>query len=167
MINGVTRQMVGVANKNGYFYALKPDKLSAGPIWSVQLAVGGECPDCGDGSISPSAFDGATLYVAAGTTTINATSCTSSISAINPATGAFMWRNCLTSGPTLGAILAAPGLVVADSKTAVNVLDASTGNTLFRYRDTSQYSYFFSAPALNSGVLYAANADGNLYALGL
>jgi outer membrane protein assembly factor BamB len=167
VINGVTRQMVGVANKNGYYYALDRTKLSAGPVWSVQLAVGGECPDCGDGSISPSAFDGATLYVAAGTTTINATSCTSSISAINPATGAFVWRNCLTSGPTLGAVLAAPGLVVADSKTAVNVLDASTGNTLFQYRDTSQYSYFFSAPALNSGVLYAANADGNLYAFGL
>lgn len=167
VLNGVTRHMIGVANKNGYYYALDRTNLSAGPIWSEQLAVGGDCPDCGDGSISPSAFDGTTLYVAAGTTTINGTSCSSTVSAINPASGAFLWRKCLTTGPTLGAVLAAPGLVIADSLNAVNILDASTGATLYEYQDTSQYSSFFSAPALSNGMLYAANADGNLYAFGL
>jgi outer membrane protein assembly factor BamB len=98
VVNGVTRAMLGVANKNGYYYALDRTKLSAGPLWSQPLAVGGECPDCGDGSISPSAWDGTTVYVAAGNTTINGTACTSSVSAVNPATGAFTWRRCLTSG---------------------------------------------------------------------
>jgi outer membrane protein assembly factor BamB len=166
VINGVSRPMVGVANKNGYYYAFDRTKLSAGPLWSVQLATGGECPICGDGSISPSAWDGTTLYVAAGNTTINGTSCTSSISAINPATGAFAWRHCTTSGPILGAVLASPGLVIADSKTTVNVLSASTGSTLFQYQDSSSTSYFYSAPALANGILYAANDDGNLYAFG-
>ena len=166
-VNGVTRAMIGVANKNGYYYAFDRTQLSAGPLWSDSLATGGECPDCGDGSISPSAFNGSTLFVAAGNTTINGTSCTSSISAIDPATGAFVWRRCLTTGPTLGAVVASPGLVVADSRSAVNVLDAATGNTLFQYADTSSSSYFFSAPAISNGMLYAPNDDGNLYAFGL
>lgn len=167
VVNGVTRQMVGVANKNGYYYALDRTKLSAGPLWSDALATGGDCPDCGDGSISPSAWNGTTLYVAAGNTTINGTACTSSISAVNPATGAFVWRNCLTSGPTLGAVLASPGLVVADSRTAVNVFNASTGSVLFQYQDTSSGSYFYAAPAISAGMLYAPNDDGTLYAFGL
>lgn len=166
-VNGVTREMVGVANKDGYYYAFDRAHIGAGPVWSDSLATGGECPDCGDGSISPSAFNGSTLFVAAGNTTINGTSCTSSISAIDPATGAFVWRRCLTTGATLGAMLASPGLVVADSQTEVNVLDAATGNTLFQYADTSSSSYFFSAPAISNGMLYAANDDGNLYAFGL
>jgi|GEM_PF-484105 len=167
VVNGVTRQMVGVANKDGYYYAFDRAHLSTGPLWSVQLAMGGDCPDCGDGSISPSAWDGTTLYVAAGNTTINGATCTSSVSAMNPATGAFEWRDCLTSGPILGAVVASPGLVVADSQTAVNVLNASTGSSLFQYTDTSQSSYFFSAPQISNGMLYAANDDGNLYAFGL
>ena len=166
-MNGVTTPMIGVASKDGYYYAFDRRHLSAGPIWSDLLAVAGESPETGDGSISPSAWDGKTLYVAAGNTTINGTACTSSLSAINPATGAFLWRHCLTSGPTVGAVLGSPGLVFADSQTAVNVLDASTGNTLFQYQDTSPASYFYAAPALANGMLFAANTDGNVYAFGL
>ena len=167
VINGVTRRMVGVASKDGYYYALDRTNLSAGPIWEYQFAVGGDCPSCGDGSISPSAWDGATLYIAAGNTTINGVSCTSSVSAVAPGTGAFLWRRCLTTGATLGALVASPGLVVADSATTVYVFDATTGNTLFSYHDTSSSTFFYSAPEIHNGMLYAPNANGNLYAFGL
>jgi outer membrane protein assembly factor BamB len=167
VVGGVTTPMIGVANKDGYFYAFDRNKLSAGPLWSDLVAVGGESPETGDGSISPSAWDGSTLYVAAGNTTINGASCTSSLSAINPATGGFVWRQCLTSGPTLAAVLGSPGLVFVDSQTEVNVLNSATGAILFQFKDTSPASYFFSAPALNNGDLYAANTDGNLYIFGL
>lgn len=166
-VNGGTRQMVGVANKNGNYYAFDRTKIGAGPTWTVSLARGGDCPDCGDGSISPSAFDGTTLYVAAGNTTINNVSCTSSVSALDPATGAFKWRHCITTGPTLGAVMATPGLVTVSSQKEVYVLDATTGNVLFSYTDTSPATYFFSAPNIAGGMLYAANDDGNLYAFGL
>lgn len=166
-VNGVTHQMIGVAAKNGYYYALDRTDLSAGPLWEDSLATGGECPQCGDGSISPSSWDGTTLYAAAGNTTINGVACTSTVSAINPATGAYLWRQCLTTGPILGAVLTSPGLVFADSQTAVNVFDASSGASLFQYRDTSASSYFDAPPALASGMLYASNSDGHLYALGL
>jgi hypothetical protein len=167
VVGGVSRPMIGVANKDGYYYAIDRTRLSAGPLWSDQLAAGGESPETGDGSISPSAWDGGALYIAAGTTTINGASCTSSLSAVNPATGGFVWRQCLTSGPTLGAVLGSPGLVVVDSQTEVNVLNAATGSMLFQFKDTAPASYFFSAPALNAGQLYAANSDGNLYIFGL
>jgi hypothetical protein len=167
VINGVTRNLVGVVDKNGIYYVFDRTDLSAGPVWSDQLAAGGESPDTGDGSISPSAWDGNTLYVAAGTASINGVNCTSTVSAINPATGSYEWRHCLTSGPIVGAVLGSSGLVYVDSQTALYVLDASTGNTLFEYQDTSPGSYFYSAPALNTGMLFAANTDGNLYAFGL
>jgi outer membrane protein assembly factor BamB len=64
-------------------------------------------------------------------------------------------------------VLASLGLVVVNTQKAVNVIDAATGNTLFEYQDTGPSAYFFSAPALSHGMLYAANADGNLYAFGL
>jgi hypothetical protein len=69
--------------------------------------------------------------------------------------------------PKHAAVLGSPGLVYADSQTAVNVLDASTGNTLFQYQDSSPGSYFYSPPALNSGMPFAAITDGNVHALGL
>lgn len=167
VIGGVTRQMVGAIGKNGYYYALDRTHLSAGPIWEFQFAVGGDCPDCGDGSISPSAWDGSTLYIAAGQTTINNVSCTSSVSAVNPATGAFLWRRCLSTGPILGAVVATPGLVFADSSTTAYVFDATNGNTLFSYRDAYSGEFFYAAPEIHNGMLYTPNADGNLYAFGL
>src|ERR1700724_1160765 len=63
-INGNLTSLLGVANKNGIYYALKRDALGSGPVWEDTIANGGQCPECGDGSISPSAWDGTTLYAA-------------------------------------------------------------------------------------------------------
>jgi outer membrane protein assembly factor BamB len=165
-ISGATRQMVGVVSKNGYYYAFDRTNLSAGPVWSVVIAVGGDCPDCGDGSISPAAWDGATLYVAGGNTTIGGVACAGSVRAVNPATGAFLWERCMTTGPVLGAVAASPGLVYVGAKTTLNVLDATSGAPLYQYTDSGQYSYFFAAPTVYGGMVYAANDDGSLYAFG-
>ncbi|MEO7003065.1 MAG: PQQ-binding-like beta-propeller repeat protein [Ktedonobacterales bacterium] len=165
-INGVQRQMIGVASKNGLYYALDRTNLSAGPVWQDQIAVGGDCPDCGNGSISPSSFDGATLYVAGGNTTIGGSACKSSVRAVNPATGAYLWEHCISTGPTLGAVTTSPGLVAIASQTGVYVLSAATGATLFSYSDTSSGSFFFSAPTIANGSLYAPNDDGSFYAFG-
>lgn len=165
--NGATRQMIGVANKNGYYYAFDRANLSAGPVWSVVIAVGGDCPDCGDGSISPSAWDGTTLYVAGGSTTIGGVTCAGSVRAVNPSTGAYLWERCLTTGAVLGAVDASPGLVIVGAKTTVDVLNATSGVPVFQYTDSGQYSYFFSAPTVYGGMVYAPNDDGNFYAFGL
>ena len=36
------------------------------PVWQQQIAVGGDCPTCGDGSISSGAFANGVLYFAGG-----------------------------------------------------------------------------------------------------
>jgi PQQ-like domain len=158
--------LVGVANKNGKFYAFNRSSISSGPVWRAQLANGGGCPQCGSGSISPAAWDGTTLYAAGGNVSIKGTSCKGSVNALNPATGAFIWQHCLTDGPVLAAVTLAPGLVVACQGRFVMVLSASSGQTLFRFLDGNSGSAFWGAASISNGVLYVGNIDGHLYAIG-
>jgi len=166
LFTGGGTQMVGVANKNGKFYALNRNAFNNGPVWTAQIAKGGGCPQCGDGSISPAAWDGTTLYVAGGKTTISGSSCKGSVSALNPATGDFIWRHCLNDGPVLAAVTLAPGLVVVCQGRYLNVISASSGTTLFHFLDSNSGSIFYGAPSISKGVIYVGNIDGRLYAIG-
>jgi polyvinyl alcohol dehydrogenase (cytochrome) len=164
-INGTVRSLVGVANKNGTFYAFDRAHVSSGPIWQkvVALAPGG--PQSGGGSIAPAVWDGQTLYVAGGNTKIGGASCKGSVRALNPASGAFKWERCLT-GPVLGSLAAVPGVVVVPSGSSIIALNMSTGKTIFTYHDTSNKVYWAPASIAN-GHLFAANMDSSLVALGL
>src|SRR5258708_12473550 len=75
-INGVPTNMVGVPNKNGIYYAFNRDVIHNGPLWRAHIASGGSCPQCGNGSISPSAWDGTKPHSPAATTTTNRITCT-------------------------------------------------------------------------------------------
>ncbi len=163
-IGGVRTPLLGVANKNGTYYVFKRDALARGPVWSVQVAVGGKCPECGDGSISPSAFDGTNLYVAAGTTTVAGQSCTSSVRAVNPASGHFRWEHCFKDGVLLGAVSAVRGVVFAGEGAHEVALDANTGSTLFHFVSSAP---IYSPASIANGVVYFGNNNGTLYALGL
>src|SRR5579859_3988684 len=90
-IGGILYQLVGAVNKNGTYYAFDRTNIGNGPLWRAQIAVGGQCPECGQGSISSAAWDGTTLYVAGGNTTINGTSCRGSLRGLNPVDGSFLW----------------------------------------------------------------------------
>ena len=165
---GVTlHNMVGVANKNGIYYALDEANIANGPVWEVQVAQGGDCPQCGDGSISPSAWDGTNLYVAGGNTTINGQSCQGGLRALNPATGAVIWAQCMTEGPVLGATTAVPGVVAVTEGTALWLMATSNGHSLFKALDNAIGSQYYAAPSISNGVVYAANKDGNFFAYGL
>lgn len=165
-VNGVVTSRVGIANKNGIYYAFNRNNISAGPVWRAKVAIAGGCPQCGDGSISPAAWDGTTLYVAGGTTTIKGSSCKGGLRAVNPATGAFIWEHCMLAGPILGAVSAVPGVIVVGEGNFVIVVDAVTSATLFRYQDPNANSVFWGAASISNGVIYIGNQDG-LYALGL
>jgi outer membrane protein assembly factor BamB len=156
-----TQAMVGIANKNGVYYAFKRDHLSAGPSWQIQIATGGPCPECGDGSIAPSAWDGHSLYAAGGNTTINGVSCVGSVIALNPATGGILWRRCLPDGPVLGAVASAPGVVAVAEGNQILVVSATSGQTLFAYTTRSA---IWAAPSIANGVLYIGDNSGSLYA---
>jgi len=166
-IGNVSRFLVGVAHKNGIYYAFDRKAISKGPVWTKQVANGGGCPECGDGSISPSAWDGSRLYVAGGSTTINGIKCRGSLRALDPATGASLWEHCLGAGPVLSPVTGAPGVVVVTEGTSMVVINAVSGKTLFVYKDTSSASIFYGAASISHGMLYVGNYDGNLIALGL
>jgi hypothetical protein len=68
MIDGLPTDMVGVANKNGLFYAFGSARfLTSGPLnppsplWSYPIAMGGQDPTTGGGSITPAAWDNSGL----------------------------------------------------------------------------------------------------------
>jgi glucose dehydrogenase len=63
-IHAATTNMVGIANKNGGYYAFvesdfttPPYTQQITPAWKYQIAQAGQDPTTGGGSISPSAWD--------------------------------------------------------------------------------------------------------------
>ena len=162
-IGGVVHRMVGLINKNGIYYAFDRTAIGAGPLWQVQLAA----PEKGsENNVSSSSWDGTTLYAAAGSTTINGASCLGSVRALNPATGAFLWEDCL-SHDVIGPVIGVPGLVEVGSGPSLIIVNASTGSQLFSFQDTNTKSSFSGPGSISNGVLYHGNMDGKLYALGM
>jgi polyvinyl alcohol dehydrogenase (cytochrome) len=165
-IKGVTRSMVGLVNKNGVYYAFDRANIGAGPLWTAPIAASGSCPECGQGSISSSSYDGHTLYVAGGSTTIIvngvSTTCAGSIDALDPATGNFIWRDCL-SHPVLAPVTTLPGLVVVGSGPLLLIMSTTDGSQLFSYQEISG-GRFWGPATVSNGVLYQGNIDGNFYA---
>jgi len=160
-IGGILHKMVGLINKNGIYYAFDRTNISAGPLWQRQLAA----PDAIHTNVSSSAWDGTSLYVAAAATTINGTSCNGSLRALNPASGAFRWQDCLSRDP-LAPVIAVPGLAVVGFGSFLRIVNSSTGTPLFTFQDTSAGSRFYAAASISNGVLYAGFALGKLYAFG-
>jgi outer membrane protein assembly factor BamB len=166
-IGGTVHHLVGVANKNGIYYALDEANISNGPVWTATIAVGGQGPERGDGSISPSAWDGTNLYVGGGNTTIGGQSCQGGLRALNPATGAFIWERCMNDGPVMGAVTVVPGIVAVGEGTALWMMSTSDGHDLFKKWDLSTNSKYYAGPTIANGVVYITNKDGNFYAYGL
>ncbi len=166
-IAGVPRALVGIAHKNGRYYAFVRGALGKGPVWTDKIARGGGCPECGKGSISPSAWDGTRLYLAGGRTAIKGANCRGSVRAVDPATGHYLWEYCLTSGTVLAAVTVVPGVVVIDGGSMLVALDATSGQLLFSYKDHTKGSVFYGAASISKGMLYVGNFDGNFYAFGL
>jgi polyvinyl alcohol dehydrogenase (cytochrome) len=161
-IGGVSRKMVGLINKNGIYYAFDRTALAAGPVWQVRLAAP-ESPN--ENNISSSAWDGKSLYVSGAATTIKGKSCKGSLSAVNPATGAFLWQDCLTQN-ALDPVIAVPGLVELGVGPSLLIVNSSTGAPLFTFTDTGPNSNFWGPGSISNGVLYQGNRDGKLYAFG-
>ena len=150
-------------NKNGYAYAFNRTKLAAGPVWRQQIAIGGACPTCGDGSVSPGTFGNGKLYLAGGNTTINGAGYLGSVRALDPSTGNILWQHGM-QGPVFGAVVYVNGLVIVNGGSVVEVLDAATGARLFSY---TTGGVIYSAPSVANGQIFVGSTDGKVYALGL
>lgn len=168
LFTGGGKSMVGVANKNGIFYAFDRTNVAAGPVWTAQVASNsGSCPQCDNGSISPAVWNGTTLYVGGGQTTINGATCKGSVNALNPATGAFIWQHCLNDGPVLGSLAAINGVVVDTQGSWINGISMSSGGTIFRYQDTTSGATYYSPVSIANGYMFAPNLDGSFVAFSL
>jgi polyvinyl alcohol dehydrogenase (cytochrome) len=161
-INGQVRSLLGAANKDAIFYAWDRSNPAAGPVWQTTLATASGDPAVG--SIVSASWDGSRLYVGGGNTTINGTSCPASLDALNPSTGAFVWRSCQASH-MFGGITVVPGVVVEGNLAGTVVfLNATNGNTLFRF--TTGLSEVQGECAVSNGIVYVPLDDGQLVALG-
>jgi len=155
-INGILHEMVGLENKNGIYYAFDRSNISAGPLWESRLAT------IPGPSQSSSAWDGTSLYVSAGTSTINGKSCAGSLNALNPATGTPIWRDCLNYD-AFAPVTVVPGLAELAAGNNIIIVDTTNGNILFDY---FQKTNFLGPGSISNGVLYQANMAGQMYAFG-
>ena len=160
VIGGQTVPLVGMINKNGIFYALKRDALASGPVWSTQIANGGGNPITGNGDQASAAFDGTTLYVGGD----NTNTCSGTVNALNPSSGAFIWRHCFTDGGFVmgGVTVTSGGVVAVGEGNNVALVSAASGASLFNYTGAGP---FWGPPNIVGGTLYAGDMSGNLYAL--
>jgi outer membrane protein assembly factor BamB len=156
--------MVGVANKNGLWYAFDRSTISSGPLWSRRASYGGGCPECGRSNISPSAWDGQHLFVGGEKGNVHRVTCPGTLRELNPATGGNVWQECLNTGPVLGAVTGVPGVGFAAAGKSVFAFNMSTGAMLWTFQDTSTGSNFWGAATISNGIVYIGNQDGKLYA---
>ncbi len=159
VIGGQSVPLVGVVDKNGVFYTLKRGGLSSGPVWTTRIAIGGTDPTIGNGDIASAAFDGTKLYVGGDATA----TCSGTVNAFNPGTGALIWQHCFTDGFVMGGVTGTSGGVVAVGEgNHIAVLSATSGAPLYTFTGTGP---FWGPPSIAGSTLYEGDMAGNLYAL--
>jgi outer membrane protein assembly factor BamB len=158
-----SKQRVAAINKNGTLYAFDRNNLAAGPVWKTVIAFGGQCPTCGDGSVSSGAFGAGRLYFGGGNTTIGGSGYLGAVRALDPSTGQVLWQHG-SPAPVIPALGYANGVIVDGSGRYLEVLDAATGVRLY---SAQQAASFYAAPSIANGMIYAATIDGVVMAFGL
>jgi outer membrane protein assembly factor BamB len=158
------RQLVGAGQKDGGYYAFDRDDLAAGPVWIAPIAVGGDVPQQGQGTLSTAAFDGKRLYVGGGIPrdTLDPT-VFGAVSAVDPRTGRVMWRHTF-NGPVVGPVSFANGVVFAVGGKTVAAIDAATGTLLWSY-DMKMWG--FGGVVISRGRIYVGDLSGTIYSFGV
>jgi len=177
--------MVAAASKDGFLYALRRDRLSAGPVWKFQLAVidpnkpgeGGN-PTDGFGSLVSPTFAHGLLYAAGGRTTAGEPG---SVVAFNPGTGvggteSVAWKH-VTPGYVLAAMPAVGDILLVESSAPDNtaswleVLDALNGTSLRRFAQDPAFPggagrvATMAAPSVGHGLILWTDSSAHVTAL--
>jgi len=161
--------LVSAANKNGILYTWKRSDLEQGapdtspPLWEEPIAIGGNCPQCGDGSIASGDFANGVLYYAGGNLELNGHGSGGSISALNPGTGAILWTH-QTEGAIIGSPAYVNGMVAYGAGNSFQVVNASNGQLLY---SSELPGPVFSAVSVARSQFYVGDIDGSVYAFGL
>jgi outer membrane protein assembly factor BamB len=158
------RQLVAAANKNGLLYAFLRDALHDGPVWKTRIAIGGACPECGQGTASTGVFDGHRLLYAGGGTRIRKHTYRGSVRAIDPATGKVLWTRPL-AGPVLGALVHRDGKLFVASEGALYVFRARDGALLHKNRFPNDRTW--STPLVDAHRVIVGTLNGKIQAFRL
>jgi polyvinyl alcohol dehydrogenase (cytochrome) len=158
------RQLVGAGQKDGGYYAFDRDNLAAGPVWVAPIAIRGDVPQQGQGTLSTAAFDGKRLYIGGGIPRdIIDPSVFGAVSAVDPGTGKILWRHTF-QGPVVAPVSFANGVVFAVGGTTVVALDSATGSVLWSFE---MKAWGFGGISIARGRAYIGDLDGNVYAFGV
>jgi polyvinyl alcohol dehydrogenase (cytochrome) len=158
------RELVGAGQKDGGFYAFDRNDLAAGPIWTAPIAIGGEVPQIGQGTLSTPAFDGKRLFIGGGhPPEIVDDSLLGAVSAVSPDDGTILWRH-MFDGPVIAPVAYANGLVFAVGGNSVIALDAASGDVLWSYQMKAPG---FGGVAIARGRVYVGDLSKTIYAFGL
>jgi hypothetical protein len=158
-VNGVPRALVGAINKDGLFFAWDRTNLAAGPVWQSTIAD----PSGSPRSIVSAAWDGKYIYIGGGGAVINGTSCYGNVSALDPSSGAFVWRACtdfMTAGLTV-----VPGLLIQGEGAGGKIMFLNTANGA-RVLTYNAKSMVQGEVTVRNGVMYVPLANGNMIAVG-
>ena len=121
----------------------------------------GACPQCSQGDSSTAAFDGTRLYTGGGAPSDGSgSSGGGTVEALDPTTGAILWRYVDFNGPVIAPISYANGVVFAAGGTKVVALNASTGALLW----SATGAGFYGGIAISNGRIFVGDLAGNLYA---
>jgi len=115
------------------------------------------------GLASSGAVAAGRLYYASGATTINGTTYRGVVTALNPATGGFLWRH-TAPGVIVPAIAYANGLIIDDPGPTMEVINAATGAPLYSYTTGGT---LYGPPSVSNGQILQGSTDGYVYAFGL
>lgn len=169
-INGDTTPMVGACNKNGVYYALPQDDLTAGPLWQTVITIPypGSYEECDAAAV----WNGQDLIEGGGApTSITGTSYLGSVQALTPDTGKQLWQTgvpgFVIGSPTEdGAGVVAVSFYNADTAADMGVylLDASNGQIIDKI--SLPREFIFSQPVFaNNDLLVAGNDQVIAYAV--
>jgi len=168
IVGGKTVRMVGACNKNGVFYALRADRLGAGPVWHLQIGEAPTSTSTNDHCQAGALWDGSRLIVAGNTTTIEGSTYGGSVRSVDPSTGAVRWETGL-SAQVLGTptedgagVVAVATWSVTGAPNAAYLLNADTGDVLATLATGG--SKTFAQPVFAGQYLLLATLDQGLMA---
>ena len=155
------RQLVGAGQKDGHYYAFDRSNLAQGPVWTAPVAVQGDVPQDGDGTLSTAAFDASRLYVGGGTPPDGSDPYAhGTVVAIDATKGAILWRQNFP-GPVIAPVSTVNGIVFAAGGNLIEAIDASTGKMLWSYRTNAG---LYGGIAIAGDTIYVGDLSGKMYA---
>jgi len=156
-------ELVAAPNKDGALYVLRRNALSAGPVWTYQLAVGGD-PMLGEGSLVAPTFTHGMLIAAGGKTPQGEPG---SVVAFDPGTGAPKWKHVtpgfvISAMPAVGEILIVVSNASDFSWSKLELLDVNNGTVVNAF---DVQGATLGAPSVGRGLILWYQYSGELHAL--